>query len=175
MLYHASKKAGLKELVPHVSTHGKKYVYAINSRLTAILFGAPKDDFDILMDESDGKTTIYECYPNAFYEVYFGKSCSLYEINEEGFLANQTSWAPELVCEHAVKVEKEIIIQNIYDEIMKAIQSGECALVKYIDDEEYKNFLRDELSARMDYCGITKEQMKNDKRFVRYHNKLLEK
>lgn len=65
MLYHASQQSGIKELVPQTSTHGKRYVYAINHRLTAILFGAPKDDFDILLDEVDGKPAIFECYPNA--------------------------------------------------------------------------------------------------------------
>ena len=173
MLYHASKQAGLKELIPNISTHGKKYVYAINSRLTAILFGAPKDDFDIIIDEADGKTIIYECYPNALYKVYFEKSCSLYEVCDDGFLANQTGWEPELVCEHSVTVENEIIIQNIYDEILKSVQNGDCTLFKYSDDEKYINFLRDELSERIVHYGITKEQMQNDQRFILYHNKLL--
>ena len=173
MLYHASKQTGLKELVPNISTHGKKYVYAINNRFTALLFGAPKDDFDILIDEADGKTIIYECYPNALFKVYFSKSCSLYEVSDDGFLANQTGWEPELVSEHTVTVENEIIIQNIYDEIMKSVQNGDCTLFGYRDDEEYKNFLRDELSERIVDYGITKEQMQNDQRFILYHNKLL--
>lgn len=59
MLYHVSQQSGLKELVPQMSTHGRKYVYAVNNRLTAILFGAPKDDFDILLDQEDGKPVIY--------------------------------------------------------------------------------------------------------------------
>lgn len=173
MLYHASKVSGIKVLIPNISTHGKKYVYAINSRLTAILFGAPKDDFDILMDEKDGKTVIYECYPNALYQVYFGKSCSLYTVSDDGFLSNQTSWESELVCEHEVPVVSEEIIENIYDEILNAIQNDDCVLIKYSDDEEYKSFIKDELSERMIHCGITIDQMQNDRRFILYHNKLL--
>jgi len=92
MLYHASQQSGIKELVPQTSTHGKKYVYAINNRLTAILFGAPKDDFDILLDEVDGKPAIFECYPNALRKIYYEKTCYLYLLNEEGFLSNQTGW-----------------------------------------------------------------------------------
>ena len=55
MLYHASKQTGLKLLEPCSSTHGKAYVYAIRDPVTAVCFGAPKDDFDLMMDEADGK------------------------------------------------------------------------------------------------------------------------
>ncbi len=51
ILYHASCVAGLKELTPRASTHGEAYVYAIDNAVTALLFGAPKDDFDVLVDE----------------------------------------------------------------------------------------------------------------------------
>ena len=51
MLYHASARPGLEVLEPHVSTHDCAYVYAIRGRITAACFGAPKDDFDLLMDE----------------------------------------------------------------------------------------------------------------------------
>lgn len=173
LLFHASKTARLKKLVPHISTHGKPYVYAIKNRLTALLFGAPKDDFDILMDESDGKTTVFECYPNALYKIYYGKSCSLYTVKEDGFLSAQTGWKPELVCEHEVPVENEEIIADIYDEILAAVQNGDCVLHRYSDDEEYIKFIRDELSARITLFGLTKEQLQNDMRFVLYHNKLL--
>ena len=173
MLYHASKQAGLKELRPQISTHGKAYVYAINSRLTALLFGAPKDDFDILMDESNGKPVIYECYPDALRKVYFEKSCSLYGIREDGFLAGQTGWAPELVCECAVPVVSEETIENIYAALMLAIQKGECTFHPYSEDAQYQAFLRDELSERVRQFGITEAQMQADPRFELYFNKLL--
>ena len=173
MLYHASKQEGIIELVPQISTHGRKYVYAINNRLTALFFGAPKDDLDILVDEMEGKPVIYECYPNALKKIYFGKSCSMYELNEEGFLFNQTGWEPELVCEHAVAVVKEEKIGNIYEEIINSIQNGECIFHEYSESEEYLKFLKDELSERIRHWGITDEQMKADPRFELYFNKLL--
>lgn len=107
MLFHASKQSEIKELVPQISMHGRKYVYAVNHRLTAILFGAPKDDFDLLLDEADGKPIIFECYPNALRKIYFGKTCYLYTLHEEGFLPNQTGWDAEWVCEHTVPVVSE--------------------------------------------------------------------
>lgn len=173
MLYHASKQAGLKELRPQVSTHGKAYVYAIKSRLTALLFGAPKDDFDILMDESNGTPVIYECYPKALKSVYGGKSCSLYGLSEDDFLTNQTGWAPELVCERVVPVVCEETIENIYEELIGAIQAGDCIFHPCSEDAQYQEFLRDELSERIREFGLTDAQMQADPRFELYFNRLL--
>lgn len=173
MLYHASRQTGIKELIPQMSTHGKKYVYAISNRLTAILFGAPKDDFDILVYETNGKPVIYECYPNALKKIYFEKSCSVYELNEDGFLLNQTNWESELVCEHTVPVVNEERIENIYEEIINSIQNGGCIFHEYSKNEEYQHFLQDEISERIRHFGITDEQMNADPRFELYFNSLL--
>lgn len=173
MLYHASQTRGLKELTPRVSTHGKPYVYAIAGRLTALLFGAPKDDFDFIMDEKDGKPVVYECYPDAFERVYRGRSCSLYEVAEDGFLSGRTSWAPERVCEHAVPVVKETFISDLFAELTRAARNGELVINAYRDDAEYKSLIREQIAARVDLFGLTEEQLRRDERFVRYHNKLL--
>ena len=173
MLYHASQRAGITELVPQISTHGKGYVYALNNRLTALLFGAPKDDFDILMDESDGKPVIHECYPNALKRIYWGKSCSVYEVCEDGFLSGQTGWDSELVCAHSVPVAAEEKIENLYDEIMDAIRRGACVFHAYSEDAAYRDFLRDELSERICSFGITDAQMNADPRFKLYFDELL--
>ena len=47
-MYHVSATHKIKELKPHISTHGKSYVYAIDNLVAALLFGAKKDDFDLL-------------------------------------------------------------------------------------------------------------------------------
>ena len=173
MLYHASQQSGIMELVPHASTHGKKYVYAINHKLMAILFGVPKDDFDLLIDEVDGKPVIFECYPNALKNIYHEKTCYLYAVKEEGFLSNQTGWEPELVCEHRVPVVSEEKIENIYTIIMDSIHTGDCIFHEYSASEEYQTFLKDELSERVQSFGITDEQMNADQRFKFYFNRLL--
>ena len=175
MLYHASKQAGIHELIPQQSTHGKPYVYAIRSRLTALLFGAPKDDFDILLDEAEGKPIIHECYPGALKHIYGGKRCSLYVLSEDGFLPDQTGWEPEWVCAHAVPVIREERIDDIYAEIMRAVRDGACILRFYSKDEEYQGFLRDELSERIRQFGFTEEKMNADPRFELYFNALLKR
>ena len=92
MLYHVSPKTGLKTIQPHVSTHKKAYVYAIENMVTGILFGAKQDDFDFIIstDESD-TPIIYECYPDAFKKIYQGKSRSVYLVDEKDFQRGLTS------------------------------------------------------------------------------------
>ena len=173
MLYHASNISGIKELKPQVSTHGKPYVYAIRSKLMAILFGAPKDDFDLLIDSENDVTTLYECYPNAVKTIYFGKKCSLYTVEEVGFQSGMTGWDEELVCSTPVTVVSEENIEDIYGKLMDAIREGICEIHFYEQSEKYLSFLRDELQERVDAFGISEEYTKKDPRFVRFHNNLL--
>ena len=175
MLYHSSKIRGMKTLEPHVSTHGKAYVYATRNRTTAICFGAPKDDFDLLMDVCDGKTVLFECYPDALKRVYSGKSCSLYTVKEDGFIQGRTGWDEELVSENSVEVLQEQMIPDIYEFLMCASTKGDCMINLYSDDEEYTTMLREELSERIIAFGISKEQMNNDWRFLKYFSKILDK
>ncbi len=173
MLYHASHISGLKELRPQVSTHGKPYVYAIRSKLMAMLFGTPKDDFDLLIDVEDGKAVLYECYPDAVKKVYSGKTCSLYTLEETGFLEGVTGWEEELVCSAPVQVVAEEKVDDIYGRIMDAVQENACEIHLYERSESYLSFLRDELQARVDAFGISEEYRNRDPRFVAYHNSLL--
>ncbi len=173
MLYHASHVSGLRELNPRVSTHGIPCVYAIRSKLMAILFGAPKDDFDLLIDAENGKAVLYECYPDAVKTVYSGKSCSLYTVEETGFQTGLTGWDEELVCPEPVTIVSEEIIDDIYKRLIKAVSEGLCEIHFFEQSEKYLSFLRDELQERVTAFGITEEYRKRDRRFVQYHNKLL--
>ena len=173
MLYHASKIRGMRTIEPHISTHGKAYVYAIRNQVTAVCFGAPKDDFDLLMDNQDGKTVLYECYPNAVERVYSGSSCSLYTIKEDGFLQGQTGWDEELVSENSVDVLQEQIIPDIYEYLLRATANEECKINLFSEDEEYISMLRDELSERIKIYGLSTKQMDSDWRFQMFLSKIL--
>lgn len=173
MLYHASDIENLKVLNPCISTHGDAYVYAIKSRLTAMLFGAPKDDFDILMDEENGITVLYECYPDALKRIYAGKKCSIYHVSEDGFLSGKTGWDAELVNSMPVEVLYEERVSDIYKNILEAVDEKLCILNYYEESEEYQNFLREELWERIHAFGITQEYMKSDVRFKQYFKEFL--
>ena len=53
MLFHVSSTPDIKVLEPRVSTHGKAYVYAIENLVTGLLFGAKKDDFDLIISTDE--------------------------------------------------------------------------------------------------------------------------
>ena len=129
MLYHVSPKAGLKTIQPHVSTHKKAYVYAIENMVTGILFGAKQDDFDFIIstDESD-TPIIYECYPDALKKIYQGKSCSVYLVDEKDFQRGLTSWNPEFVSEKEVEVISEIVIDDMYQRLLEEEHNGKVQM-----------------------------------------------
>ncbi len=119
MLYHVSPLSGLKTLQPRQSSHFKTYVYAVDNLVTGLLFGASKDDFDLLLCSDEKETPIaYECCPNALETIYKGKGCSVYALSEQGFQQGMTGWAPEYVCEEAIPVQSESIVADIYDKII---------------------------------------------------------
>lgn len=173
MLYHASCTSGLKVLEPNVSTHKIPYVYAIQSKITAMLFGAPKDDFDLLIDFENGKPVLYECYPDALKKVYTGNKCSIYTVEETGFLKGMTGWEEELVCPTPVSVVREEIVEDIYAQLMDAAQRNECIIHFFEQNDTFLSFIREELQERVDAFGITEEYMMHDARFVKYHKRLL--
>ncbi|MBR5635781.1 MAG: hypothetical protein IKW81_02480 [Pseudobutyrivibrio sp.] len=174
MLYHASNIHNLQYLKPNKSTHGGSYVYVIKNKVTAVCFGAPKDDFDILMDEEDGVPVLFECYPDAFKKVYKGKSCSLYTVEEEQFVSGRTGWDSELVSENTIQVLNEDMILDIYDYIIEAANRNECILNLYSDSESYQHMLKEELEERIKDFGLSKEQMANDNRFELYFSKIVD-
>lgn len=139
MLYHISPQAGLKTLQPHVSTHKKPYVYAIENMVTGMLFGVRKDDFDFIISTDENRlSTIYECYPDAFIKKYQGNSCSVYEVEEEGFQRGKTSWSPELVCEKEVAVVREIFIKDLYERLLEEESQGNLRIYRYEFRDEYR-------------------------------------
>ncbi len=149
MLYHVSKTHGLTVLKPQVSTHKKPYVYAIENVVTGLLFGAPHDDFDFIINEQDGKTVITECYPDAFRLMFQNKACSIYEVDENGFMRGMTSWTPELVSEDEVAVIREIFVENVYARLLDEEAHGNLIVRRYEDTPEYKSIVSEHIVDRL--------------------------
>ena len=176
MLYHISPKAGLKTLQPHVSTHKKPYVYAIENLVTGLLFGVRKDDFDFIISTDENHVpTIWECYPDALIKRYQGNSCSVYEVEEEGFLRGMTSWSPELVCEREVPVVREIFIEDLYERLLEEERQGNLRICRYEFQEEYRKRIAAHVVDRIfrfeiDLDGITK----SDSRFATHYKGIVD-
>ena len=149
MLYHISKTAGLKILKPHVSTHKKAYVYAIENVVTGLLFGAPQDDFDFIISEENGVPIIMECYPDAFRLSFKDKKCSIDEIGDEGFMRGMTSWSSELVCESEVAVVRETVVHDLYSRLLDEEACGNLTVCRYEDTADYKRTISEHIVDRL--------------------------
>lgn len=174
MLYHVSSTSGITVLTPRISSHGKAYVYAIDNLVTGLLFGARHDDFDFLLStDASGTPEVYECYPDAFRLVYQGKSCSVYELKEDGFLRGMTSWDPELVCESEVAVESENMIADLYTRLMQEMTNGKLILHRYSGSQEYRHLISEHIVDRLIRFDAL-DRLDTDARFQKYYRAIIE-
>lgn len=175
MLYHVSNTAGIKVLKPRVSTHGRAYVYAIDNLVKGLLFGVRHDDFDLFIytDREGNNPTCCECYPGALERVYKGKSCSVYELPEDGFLHGMTSWTPEVVCEHEVAVEREIPVPDIYGRLLEEEQKGTLVIRRFENSAEYKKMISTHIVDRLIRFDAIK-YIETDARFQKYFKDIIE-
>jgi hypothetical protein len=148
-LYHASKNQGLRILLPRESTHGAPYVYATQSLAMALLFGAKKDDFDFLMDEENGRPRLYECYPDAFEQVYAHEFCSVYEVDGNLFARHDAVWHAEYIAESPVPVLKETKVFDLHGQLMEEISRGHLILHRYRTNPEYKRKIANHIVDRL--------------------------
>ena len=171
MLYHISQIPGLKNLKPHRSTHEKAYVYAIENLVTGLLFGAKQDDFDFIIDtDEDGVPVIFECYPEAFQTIYRGKSCSVYEVEENGFQRGMTAWSPELVCEHEVPVVNETIVIDLYQRLCEEENTGRLIIHRYEFYEAYRQKIANHIVDRIFRFDLDlRTFLKQDERFATHY------
>lgn len=149
MLYHISKTAGLKTLKPQISTHGKPYVYAVETVVTGLLFGAPHDDFDFIISEENGVSLIMECYPDAFRRSFQDRKCSIYELGDEGFVRGMTSWDPELVNENEVAVLREISVNDLYARLLEEEAMGNLIIRRFENNADYKHSVSEHIVDRL--------------------------
>lgn len=176
MLYHVSPVTGLKTLKPHVSTHKKAYVYAIEDEVTGMLFGVHKDDFDfIISTDREGVSHVYECYPGAFQNTYQGKGCSVYKVEEEGFQRGMTTWSVELVCEKEVEVIDETVVEDLYQRLLEEEQKGRLRIHRYEFCDEYRERIASHVVDRIIRFGVDLDScMERDKRFATYYKGIVQ-
>lgn len=176
MLYHVSPQKGLKTIQPHISTHKKAYVYAIENMVTGMLFGAKHDDFDFMIDTDENDIPIIcECYQDALQNVFRGKACSVYEVDNKGFQRGITSWEPELVSENEVEVIREIVIEDLYEQLLKEEQNGNLKIYRYEFCDDYRKKVASHIIDRLFRFEIDLENcMEKDVRFATHYKEIIQ-
>ena len=135
MLYHGSKYLIEGELEPRMSFACKKLVYATDNYFYALVRAGNFDMTKFLIKEDyngEGKPyQLVEIVPGAFEEV-FNRMGYIYEVDERSFVSSGD--INEFVSEINVGIEKRIVINNVYEEMLKYAEHYE--LVSYEDSEE---------------------------------------
>lgn len=174
-LYHVSAAPGIEVLQPRLSSHGRAYVYAIDNFVTALLFGAKHDDFDLILDEDrEGRPEVWECYPDAFRTVYEGKGCSVYEVGGEGFRRGVTGWDPELVSEAETPVLRETAVEDLYGLLLERERAGALSVHRYEDEPGYKRMVSEHIVDRLIRFDLLERFEREDPRGQRYYRGLVE-
>lgn len=130
-VYHGSSISGLKSLKPSKSTHNKLWVYASKTREAAVIFISNKGS-DLYYDLSSNNDLIELTErKEGMFENIFNVSGSIYYLNPDNFIDNQTGWSMEVVSDKEVNIIKEEHIDNVYDEIIKLSNEGRIKLYLY--------------------------------------------
>lgn len=135
-VYHGSKVHGLKELIPHKSTHGT-YVYATKSKEIAIIMSKKCGDdatYSLTTNE-DGKLDLVERIPYAF-DKMFSNDFSLYTLGSSLFKNINTGFN-EVVSESAVSVLQEEFYDNLMDAINKLVEERLINIYYYPSRPDY--------------------------------------
>lgn len=158
-LYHISHTPNLKEIEPHISTHGKNYVYAIEYLPLGLFFGIRgHGDFDGILS-GRGKNKEHLPYFSEAYEgalnLYKGQKCYVYEVDSKYF-SQKTSWSEEYVSEKPVKVLNCRVVEDILSEMEEYEREGKIKLNRYSLDEQYQTLMNNYLKERIEMYGIWK-------------------
>lgn len=156
-LYHGSPKAGLQELQPAASSLADKkerLVYLTSLPTAALFYGVRCFEYTYGYNWKDGVPGglhYIECFPNALYTLYGGKTGFLYSCEAEGLAATQKP--NEYVSSQPVPIARCQEIPDLYEALLEAEQQGRLEIFRY-ETLSQKMLMRIEQTA----IQIVKEQ-----------------
>lgn len=138
IVYHGSPIGNLKVIYPHISTHGKNYVYATEYKEMAFIYMQHWNDFILNVSfGKDGILEITERYMGAIDELYKGKNGYLYELCSDNFVKGLTGFEGEMISD-----KEEMVIHGTYiDDALSVIEElnkkGNIRIRYYPDKPDY--------------------------------------
>lgn len=154
MFYHASKIKGLKVLKPHVSSHGKSWVYFSSKRENILVYLSNavekhiKDKYNRPLKQyekwasygitSDGRVRIEEYYANATKETFGGVSGYIYVVDKLNTAQPLRGIKDVFVTQDEVTVDQCEFIADAYAEILKAESEGKLVIERFEDITDQK-------------------------------------
>lgn len=169
-LYHVSTTPNLKILQPHLSSHGKPYVYATSNLDFALFFGGKNSDgdFDGITGIKQGVPYFFEAYEGALKKRFEGSKCYIYEVEASSF-SRATSFRGEVVSEKPVKVLNCEEINDLYQYLLQQNANGKLELHFFENSKEYKEMINNHISDRIIRYGILNKKNSNIYKFCEIH------
>lgn len=174
ILYHGSSIGGLKELKPFLSEHGKPYIYFTSNPVVALLYAVHPVDKPFSWYpygfDADGTVVYSEYYPNAFADIYKGKTGYLYECDHVSNVNNPTNINCAYTCESPVPVCHSTKIDDLYTKFMDFQQEGKFH-IRPLKDVSYNEmqFIMSDLKNTIEKHGLLKDPQCSMSLFIRTH------
>lgn len=174
-LYHVTTIPNLKVLEPHVSTHGKAYVYATTNLEFALFFGGNESagDFDGMYGINNGVPFFYEAYSGALKRRFYGATCYIYEVDPSTFMEGKTSFKSEVVSEKPVKILGCEKVDNLYNYLMELNKNSKINLHFFEETKEYEEMIENHITDRIIRFGILGKKNSGTYRFCKNHFPLI--
>jgi hypothetical protein len=133
-VYHASSKQGLKILVPNISTHQQRWLYASEDIIVAATFlSSLGGDFycSVGRDIYSGKIYICERQIDGFEKRYDSTKGSIYTLRNTTFRKDEKCWKEELVTTEQVKPIKEYVVEDVIACLKDYEKNNQLLIVRY--------------------------------------------
>ncbi len=134
-LYHGTQVQNIEHLKP-IATRGnaisKPVICFTPNYYTALLYIWNRSYKWVAFSENENRKVVFtEHYENMLYDFYNKVSGSIYECDGNNPDITPTHMKGVYISEACIPIEKEILIDNVYDEILKQESSGNLIIQRY--------------------------------------------
>lgn len=158
-LYHGSNIAGLTELEPSLSEHGKPYIYFADNPLLALLYAvkpvSKPFSFYPYGFGADGRIVYSEYFEDAFKILYGGQKGYLYECDSIENTEQPTQIKGVYTCTKMVKVNRMTEINDLYEYYIEQEKSGLFKIKHFKDvSESEMNFVLNDMKNTVEQYNL---------------------
>lgn len=132
VVYHGSPTGDIKEIKAHISTHGKKCIYATDNKVVAMLFmGSGMGDLDTVLAISDELPILVERRSGVLKNNY-NQPGYIYELDGSSFRHHKYLWKAEVISfKESIEPIKCDYYENILDTLIDEEKKGNLKIYHY--------------------------------------------
>jgi len=143
--YHASDIKNLKEILPLSKAKGsdENVCYFTHIKKNALVYLRDKKINHTACDiDENGILVFHEWFPGLLEKVYKGRSGYIYTCKNNGNITIAQTWCIWSATQPVPVAESEYI-EDVYEEILKLVNSGEARIIRYdsYSDEEKRDII----------------------------------